>query len=53
MPRISDPPPPLKPRPRVGIARTYYTINGLFILAASIIWGVNTLFLLDAGLDIF
>jgi MFS family permease len=28
-------------------------ISGLFTLAASVIWGVNTLFLLDAGLDIF
>jgi MFS family permease len=37
----------------VGVARTYYALNGLFTLAASIIWGVNTLFLLDAGLDIF
>jgi MFS family permease len=36
-----------------GVARTYYTLNGLFVLAASIIWGVNTLFLLDSGLDIF
>lgn len=35
------------------IERTYYTVNALFTLAASIIWGVNTLFLLDAGLDIF
>jgi MFS family permease len=37
----------------VGIARTYYTLNALFVLSASLIWGVNTLFLLDAGLDIF
>lgn len=36
-----------------SVARTYYALNGLFTLAASIIWGVNTLFLLDAGLDIF
>ena len=28
-------------------------LSGLFTLAASVIWGVNTLFLLDAGLDIF
>lgn len=35
------------------IERTYYTVNSLFVLAASIIWGVNTLFLLDAGLNIF
>lgn len=31
----------------------YYTISGLYTLSASLIWGVNTLFLLDAGLDIF
>jgi MFS family permease len=37
----------------VGVARTYYVLNALFVLSASIIWGVNTLFLLDAGLDIF
>jgi MFS family permease len=30
----------------------YYLIAGLFTLAAALIWGVNTLFLLDAGLDI-
>ncbi len=32
---------------------TYFTIAGLYTLAAALIWGVNTLFLLDAGLDIF
>ncbi len=37
----------------VRIERTYYTLNALFTLSASIIWGVNTLFLLDAGLNIF
>jgi MFS family permease len=36
----------------VGILRTYYWITGLFTLSAALIWGVNTLFLLDAGLDI-
>jgi MFS family permease len=30
----------------------YYVIAGLFTLASALIWGVNTLFLLDAGLDI-
>ena len=35
------------------IERTYYSLNSLFTLSASIIWGVNTLFLLDAGLNIF
>jgi MFS family permease len=33
--------------------RTYLLISGLYTLSASVIWGVNTLFLLDAGLDIF
>jgi MFS family permease len=31
----------------------YLASGGLFTLAASLIWGVNTLFLLNAGLDIF
>lgn len=35
------------------IARSYYAISGLYTLSASLIWGVNTLFLLDAGLNIF
>ena len=33
-------------------ALTYYLIAGLFTLSSALIWGVNTLFLLDAGLDI-
>lgn len=36
-----------------GIIRTFLTANGLFTLATSLIWAVNTLFLLSAGLDIF
>jgi len=32
---------------------SYYAIAGLYTLSAALIWGVNTLFLLDAGLDIF
>lgn len=36
-----------------GVIRTYLIIAGLYTLSASVIWGVNTLFLLDAGLDIF
>jgi MFS family permease len=36
-----------------GIVRVYLAISALFTLSASVIWGVNTLFLLDAGLDIF
>jgi MFS family permease len=35
------------------IIRTYLVITALFTLAASLIWGINTLFLLDAGLSIF
>lgn len=34
------------------IIRTYMTLAGLYTLAASLIWSVNTLFLLDAGLTI-
>src|SRR6266511_4936877 len=33
--------------------RAYLVISGLFTLSASLIWGINTLFLLDAGLSIF
>lgn len=35
------------------VIKTYLIANGLVTLAASLIWAVNTLFLLDAGLDIF
>jgi MFS family permease len=35
------------------VIRGYLVINGLFTLSASLIWGINTLFLLDAGLSIF
>jgi MFS family permease len=31
----------------------YYVLAGLYTLAAAAIWGVNTLFLLDAGLSFF
>lgn len=34
------------------VIRTYLIIAALYTLSASLIWGVNTLFLLDAGLDI-
>jgi MFS family permease len=34
------------------VVRSYLVIAGLYTLSASLIWGVNTLFLLDAGLDI-
>lgn len=35
------------------IINSYLMISGLFTLSASLIWGINTLFLMDAGLDIF
>jgi len=35
------------------VIRSYLVIAGLYTLSASLIWGINTLFLLDAGLDIF
>lgn len=34
------------------VIRNYLLISGLYTLAAAMIWGVNTLFMLDAGLDI-
>ena len=34
------------------VIRSFLLISGLYTLSASLIWGVNTLFLLDAGLDI-
>ena len=40
------------PAPAARLVRRYYMYGGLYTLAASIIWGVNTLFLLDAGLSI-
>lgn len=35
-----------------SIVASYYRLSGLYTLAASLIWGVNTLFLLDAGLSV-
>ena len=35
------------------VIHSYLVISGLFTLSASLIWGINTLFLLDAGLSIF
>jgi MFS family permease len=35
------------------VIRSYLVIHGLFTMSASLIWGINTLFLLDAGLSIF
>jgi MFS family permease len=40
-------------RTPASVVRVYLVISALFTLSASVIWGVNTLFLLDAGLDIF
>ena len=34
------------------LIRRYFIYTGIYTLAASIIWGINTLFLLDAGLSI-
>jgi MFS family permease len=48
-----DPDLPEVARRPEGVIRTYLVISGLFTLSASLIWGVNTLFLLDAGLNIF
>jgi MFS family permease len=38
-------------RKATGVQRTYLLLTLLSTLAASLIWGVNTLFLLDAGLN--
>lgn len=35
-----------------GILRTYVALTALSTLASSFIWGINTLFLLDAGLSV-
>jgi MFS family permease len=35
------------------VIRSYLIISGLFTLSASLIWGINTLFLLESGLSIF
>jgi MFS family permease len=39
-------------RTRSSVVRTYMALASMYTLAASLIWGVNTLFLLDAGLTI-
>ncbi len=39
--------------PQGRILSTYYMIVGLFTLSASLIWGINTLFLLGAGMSLF
>ena len=38
--------------PAQRVARTYYLIAGVYTLSASLIWGVNTMFLLSAGLSL-
>lgn len=42
--------PPTDPK---VVIRSYLVISALFTVSASLIWGINTLFLLDAGLTIF
>ena len=36
-----------------SVINTYLITTALYTLATSMIWGINTLFLMDAGLDIF
>jgi len=43
---------PTMPEAATDLVRRYYSYAGIYTLAASIIWGINTLFLLDAGLSI-
>ncbi len=40
------------PAAAAALVRRYYLYSGIYTLSASIIWGINTLFLLDAGLSI-
>jgi MFS family permease len=42
-----------RPDESAPIVRSFLILTGLYTLSASIIWGVNTLFLLDAGLSVF
>ena len=49
---MSDPAAPQGPASR-RILAGYFTLAGLYTLSAALIWGVNTLFLLDAGLSFF
>src|SRR5215510_8300008 len=34
------------------VERTYYLIAGVYTLSASLIWGINTMFLLQSGLTL-
>ena len=49
---MSEPAIPLTPTSR-RILAGYFTLAGLYTLSAALIWGVNTLFLLDSGLSFF
>jgi MFS family permease len=49
---VSDLAAPQAPASR-RILAGYFTLAGLYTLSAALIWGVNTLFLLDAGLSFF
>lgn len=43
--------PPARSDPARAVERTYLTLTLLTTLASSFIWGINTIFLLDAGLN--
>lgn len=48
-----DQPPPVEATAQSkAVVRNYLIIAGLYTMSTSLIWGVNTLFLLEAGLDI-
>jgi len=49
---VSEPVSPQVPSTR-RILTGYFVLSGLYTLSAAAIWGVNTLFLLDAGLSFF
>ena len=40
------------PEEAASLIRRYYSYAAIYTLAASVIWGINTLFLLDAGLSV-
>jgi MFS family permease len=40
------------PQAAHALVHRYYAYAGIYTLAASLVWGINTLFLLDAGLSI-
>ena len=42
----------LIPAEAASLIRRYYVYAAVYTLAASVIWGINTLFLLDAGLSV-